>query len=39
MLGRLDTLIQAVKKARQRANNVDVVKTTAADQFFKYILG
>jgi len=37
-LGRIDVLIQAVKQARQRANNTQVVKTTVGDQLFKFIM-
>jgi hypothetical protein len=39
VLGRIDKLIQAVKKARQRANNVDVVKSSVGEELFKYING
>lgn len=37
-LARIDTLIQAVKQARQRANSTEVVKTTIGKQLFDYIL-
>lgn len=37
-LERIDTLIQAVKQARQRANSTEVVKTTIGDQLFDYIM-
>ncbi len=37
MLGRLDDLLHAVKKARQRANTVDVVKANVGDQIFNYL--
>ncbi len=39
MLGRMDKLISAVKKARQRANCVEVGKTKIAKELFEYILG
>lgn len=38
-LGRIDKLIQAVKKARMQANMVDVVNVTCGDEIFKYIFG
>lgn len=37
LLGRIDKLIRAVKKARQRANTTEVVKTTIGKELFKYI--
>lgn len=37
VLGRLDKLIQATKKARQRANNVDVVKSNIGKDLLEYI--
>uniref|UniRef100_A0A6M3JIC5 Uncharacterized protein n=1 Tax=viral metagenome TaxID=1070528 RepID=A0A6M3JIC5_9ZZZZ len=37
LLGRIDKLIRAVKKARQRANSTEVVKTTIAKEIFNYI--
>ena len=39
MLGRLDTLLQAVKKARQRANLVDVQKADIGETLVNYIYG
>lgn len=39
LLGKIDNLIQAVKKARQRANNTDVIKLNIADKLFDYIYG
>jgi len=39
LLGRIDTLLRAVKKARQRANSTDVVKTTIGQKLFEYING
>lgn len=39
MLERVDKLIQAVKKARQRANNIDVEKAEIGGAITKYILG
>lgn len=39
ILGRLDTLIQATKKARQRANQVEVVNGNIGDSIFKYLFG
>lgn len=38
-LGRLDNLIQAVKKARMKANMVDVVTDEIGTKLFGYILG
>jgi hypothetical protein len=38
ILGRIDTLIRAVKQARQRANNVDVVPAKIGDSLFGFIL-
>ena len=38
-MGRLDKLIRAVKKARQRANNVPVVKVHAAKKIVDYLQG
>jgi hypothetical protein len=37
LLERLDTLIAAIKKARQRANQVEVVKADIAQKIFNYI--
>jgi len=37
MIGKLDTLLRAVKKARQRANNQLVEKRTIGEQIFSYI--
>lgn len=37
LLGKIDKLIQAVKKARQRANTTEVVKTTIGKELFTYI--
>ena len=37
ILKRLDTLIQAVKKARQRANSEEVVKATIGKKLFDFI--
>jgi len=37
MLQRLDELLQAVKKARQRANNVDIVKKRIGSALFGFI--
>lgn len=38
ILGRIDTLVQAVKQARQRANNVDVIEgVNIGTVLFKYI--
>lgn len=39
MLSRLDTLLIAVKKARQRANDVTAEDTKVADKIFAYING
>lgn len=39
VLGRLDKLIRAVKKARQRANTVEVADLHIANAMTKYILG
>lgn len=39
LIGRLDKLIRAVKKARQRANSVDVQKRTIGKELFAYIRG
>lgn len=36
-LGRIDTLIRAVKKARQRANKAEVIKTDLAAALFNFI--
>lgn len=38
-LGRIDKLIQAVKKARMQANMVGVQPVTCGDEIFKYIFG
>lgn len=37
LLGKIDRLIQAVKKARQRANTTEVVKLTIGKELFGYI--
>jgi hypothetical protein len=37
-LGRIDTLIRATKKARQRANATEVVKNNIGNKLFKFIL-
>ena len=37
LLGKIDKLLQAVKKARQRANTTKVVKTTIGKELFAYI--
>lgn len=37
ILERLDTLIQETKKARMRANNVEVVKANIGESIFKYL--
>jgi hypothetical protein len=39
VLGRIDTLIRGVKRARQRANTTDVVKTNIGEILFNYING
>lgn len=39
MLGRLDTLLKAVKQARQRANNVDADTSKIGAVLTKYLLG
>lgn len=39
MLGRIDNLLREVKKARQRANNVDADTQTIGEQIVKYING
>ena len=39
MLGRVDNLISAVKKARQRANNVEIVQKEVGKKIADYILG
>ena len=39
LIGRIDTLTRAVKKARQRANNTIVVKTHIGNQLFNFIHG
>jgi hypothetical protein len=39
LLGRIDKLIRGVKKARQKANTTEVVKTTIGDELFTYING
>lgn len=39
VLGRLDKLIQAVKKARMKANMVDAVDATIGNKLFDFILG
>lgn len=37
ILGRIDDLLLAVKKARQRANNVDVQKVNVGAKLLNYI--
>lgn len=37
LLGRIDTLLRAVKKARQRANSTEVVKSNIGLQLFNFI--
>lgn len=37
LLGRIDKLIRAVKKARQRANTAEVVEITIGKELFEYI--
>lgn len=39
LLGRIDKLLYAVKKARQRANMTKVVDTTIGKELFEYICG
>lgn len=39
LLGRVDKLIRAVKKARQKANTIEVVDTTIGKELFKFING
>lgn len=39
LLGRVDKLIRAVKKARQKANTTEVVKVTIGKELFGYING
>lgn len=39
ILGRLDKLTRAVKKARQKANSAEVVSATIGAEIFKYING
>jgi len=39
MLGRVDALIRAVKQARQRANNVEVLKVNIGKKLVNFILG
>lgn len=39
LLGKVDKLIRAVKKARQRANNTDVVDYTIGKTLIDYIMG
>ena len=39
LLGRIDKLIRAVKKARQKANTTEVIKMTIGDYLFDYING
>jgi hypothetical protein len=38
VMGRVDALIRAVKQARQRANNVDVLKVKIGKSLSDYIL-
>lgn len=37
LIGRVDKLLQAVKKARQRANSTEVIKLTVGKELFAYI--
>ena len=39
ILGRIDKLVRGVKKARQKANTTEVVKTTIGNELFAYING
>ena len=39
LLGRVDTLIRAVKKARQKANTTEVIKSTIGKELFTHING
>jgi hypothetical protein len=39
LLGRVDRMIRAVKRARQRANNTEVVQTKIGKPIFDFILG
>lgn len=39
LLGRVDTLLRAVKKARQRANTTETVNVTIGKELFAYIHG
>lgn len=39
MLGRIDNVISEVKKARQRANSVEVANQRVAKDIFEYIIG
>ncbi len=39
LIGRVDTLLRAVKQARQRANRADVVEEQIGEKLFKYING
>lgn len=39
ILGRVDTLLQAVRSARQRANKAEVVQANIGDELFRFILG
>ena len=39
LMGRIDTLIRAVKKARQRANMTEIVKISIGKEIFTYIHG
>jgi hypothetical protein len=39
MLGRLDELVLAIKEARQRANNAEVVQERIGQKFADYIIG
>ena len=36
---RIDTLLRAVKQARQRANDTEVVSSNIGEKIFNYILG
>ena len=37
LLGRIDNLLRAVKKARQRANSTEVVSMSVGNSLFEYI--
>ena len=38
ILNRIDKLIKAIKKARQKANSTEIVEKTVAKELFDYIL-